>query len=166
LPAEGESPFFPVLCHRNKVHNLKLLSGAGDQPAGLAKMTRRFSVAQGGICFTERTGVILVCTYRDLSKGPVVLCGGKGWVGGTAISRRFWSRRGGILPPGSKSNFYILFLGDFTSSERFSENLIGGWEGRRSGRDFRSPSCGMSSMPHGRVSVCINSAMSGNSSNL
>jgi hypothetical protein len=24
-----------VLCHRNKLHNLKLLSGAGGQPAGL-----------------------------------------------------------------------------------------------------------------------------------
>jgi hypothetical protein len=31
-----------VLCHRNKVHDLKLLSGAGSQPAGLAKMRHRF----------------------------------------------------------------------------------------------------------------------------
>jgi hypothetical protein len=31
-----------MLRHRNKVHNLKLLSGAGGQPTGLAKMRRRF----------------------------------------------------------------------------------------------------------------------------
>jgi hypothetical protein len=31
-----------VSCHRNKVHNFKLLSGAVGEPAGLAKMRRPF----------------------------------------------------------------------------------------------------------------------------
>jgi hypothetical protein len=52
----------------------------------------------------------LIYTYRALSIGPVFLCGGKGIDALRCISRRFCSRRGGILPPGSTLNFSMLFL--------------------------------------------------------
>jgi hypothetical protein len=37
-----DSLFYLVSCLRNTFHNFRLLSGAGGQPAGLAKMRRRF----------------------------------------------------------------------------------------------------------------------------
>jgi hypothetical protein len=80
-------------------------------------------VAQVGTCFTARTGVILPCTYKSLSKGRVFLCKGMGVDALRCISRRILAAPI-ALSSVSTLNFSMLFWGHDTEIGRAMPSLI------------------------------------------
>jgi hypothetical protein len=108
----------PVSCLRNNLHNLRLVPGAGGQPAGLAKMRRRFLRGPGRhlLCGANRSHFPMY--LQDLVQRARVPAEAKGWMRCIAFPGGFW-RRPSLCPPVSTLEFLLLFLGRDTEGMSF-----------------------------------------------